>query len=163
MTPAEGTGDLYVSMRIARHVLRHGENQGVGSAMVTGYRRALEVGADIAVKIDGDGQMDPALLPAFVRPLALGLADYTKGNRFFSLGSVRGMPFSRLLGNAALSLLTKLSTGYWRTFDPSNGYRGSDCTVIAASASPNWGPLLVLRIKFRTGWERSTTRSWMCQ
>jgi dolichol-phosphate mannosyltransferase len=128
----DGSGDL-VSARISDprvEVLRHAANQGVGAAVVTGYRRALELGADIAVKIDGDGQMDPSLLPAFLRPIAMGVADYTKGNRFFSLGSVQGMPAARLVGNAILSFLTKISTGYWRTFDPTNGYVALHCKVI---------------------------------
>ena len=63
-------------------VLRHEKNQGVGGAVVTGYKAALESGATIVVKIDGDGQMDPALIPKFVSPIAQGLCDYTKGNRF---------------------------------------------------------------------------------
>lgn len=111
-------------------VIVHEKNLGVGGAMVTGYRRALEIGADVAVKLDGDGQMDPALLPAFLRPIATGAADYTKGNRFFSIGSVRGMPPWRLFGNACLSFLSKLSTGYWRTFDPTNGYTAIHCKIL---------------------------------
>ena len=72
--------------------------------------------------LDGDGQMDPRLIGAFVRPIALGQADYTKGNRFFRIEDVRTMPGARLLGNAVLSFLSKLSTGYWNLFDPTNGY-----------------------------------------
>jgi|tagenome__1003787_1003787.scaffolds.fasta_scaffold20980752_3 dolichol-phosphate mannosyltransferase len=103
-------------------VLYHDENQGVGGAMLTGYRQALADGHDVLVKIDGDGQMDPALIPQFVYPIETGAADYTKGNRFFDLENVQGMPLVRLIGNGGLSFLTKLSSGYWNIFDPTNGY-----------------------------------------
>ncbi len=103
-------------------VLRHAENQGVGGAVMTGYRAALDGGYDIMVKLDGDGQMDPRLLPAFVQPILDGHADYTKGNRFFNLEAVESMPRARLVGNAILSFVTKFSSGYWQLFDPTNGY-----------------------------------------
>jgi uncharacterized membrane protein len=79
-------------------------------------------GADIILKLDGDGQMDPKLIGRFVRPVALGLADYTKGNRFFHLEDLRGMPAMRKFGNAMLSMMTKFSSGYWDIVDPTNGY-----------------------------------------
>lgn len=103
-------------------VLFRERNGGVGAAVITGYRQALSDGADIIVKIDGDGQMDPALVRRFLAPIAAGEADYTKGNRFYYLKSVAGMPRLRILGNAGLSFLAKLSTGYWNIFDPTNGY-----------------------------------------
>lgn len=103
-------------------VIKHPQNQGVGGAVMTGYAAALEDGMDIIVKVDGDGQMDPSLIPDFVAPIAAGEADYTKGNRFFDLEEIRAMPKLRLLGNAALSFMTKLSSGYWDLFDPTNGY-----------------------------------------
>jgi glycosyltransferase involved in cell wall biosynthesis len=103
-------------------VVRHAANKGVGGAVITGYRHAIEQGAHVLVKIDGDGQMDPALLPEFVAPIALGEADYTKGNRFYDLSNISRMPGVRIFGNAALSFLAKLSTGYWDIFDPTNGY-----------------------------------------
>jgi len=112
-------------------VIRHAENQGVGGAMVTGYRAALASGADIVVKIDGDGQMDPALIPRFVKALAQGQADYTKGNRFYDLESLRAMPRVRLLGNAVLSLVNKISSGYWDVMDPTNGYTAIHRTVLS--------------------------------
>ena len=93
-------------------VLRHEVNRGVGGAMMTGYRAALGAGADIIVKVDGDGQMDPALIPHIARPVLARQADYAKGNRFHSLWNVRRMPRVRLYGNAALSFMTKLSSGY---------------------------------------------------
>lgn len=97
-------------------------NLGVGGAVIHGYRVALDRGADIIVKIDSDGQMDPALLPQIVHPIVERLADYAKGNRFFNIEDLRGMPAIRVFGNAGLSFLTKLSTGYWTVFDPTNGY-----------------------------------------
>jgi len=112
----ENTMDSRVS------ILYNPVNMGVGGAVMCGYRKALEEGMDIFVKIDGDGQMEPALLPKFVAPLIAGEADYTKGNRFFYLEKISRMPKIRLFGNAVLSLMAKLSTGYWNLFDPTNGY-----------------------------------------
>jgi glycosyltransferase involved in cell wall biosynthesis len=103
-------------------VVRRAENGGVGAAVITGYRAALADACDVIVKIDGDGQMNPRLLPRFVRPILEGRADYTKGNRFFDPEDVRAMPPVRLFGNAVLSFMTKLSSGYWTLFDPTNGY-----------------------------------------
>jgi glycosyltransferase involved in cell wall biosynthesis len=103
-------------------VLRHQQNQGVGGAVMTGYRAAILDGMEVIVKVDGDGQMDPSLIPDFIAPILAGQADYTKGNRFFDLEHIRQMPAARLIGNAALSFLTKLSSGYWNLFDPTNGY-----------------------------------------
>jgi dolichol-phosphate mannosyltransferase len=103
-------------------ILRHNENQGVGGAVMTGYRAAVADGADIIVKVDGDGQMDPVLIPYFVQPIIEGTADYTKGNRFYDLEEIRTMPPVRLFGNTILSFMAKFSTGYWDLFDPTNGY-----------------------------------------
>jgi glycosyltransferase involved in cell wall biosynthesis len=111
-------------------VLFHTENQGVGGAVMSGYRAAIDAGCDVIVKVDGDGQMDPSLLPDFIAPILSGEADYTKGNRFFDLEQIGQMPPMRLFGNAVLSLLTKLSSGYWNLFDPTNGY-----TAIHADAA----------------------------
>ncbi|MCM0034314.1 MAG: glycosyltransferase family 2 protein [Burkholderiaceae bacterium] len=97
-------------------------NQGVGGAVMAGYQAALADNADIIVKVDGDGQMDPALIADFIAPIISGEADYTKGNRFYDLEKIRSMPGVRIFGNAVLSLLTKLSSGYWNLFDPTNGY-----------------------------------------
>ncbi|HWJ93415.1 MAG TPA: glycosyltransferase family 2 protein, partial [Telluria sp.] len=111
-------------------VLEHEVNQGVGGAVMTGYRAAIADGARVIVKVDGDGQMDASLIPAFVAPILAGEADYAKGNRFFNLERITAMPPVRLFGNAVLSLLTKLSSGYWDLFDPTNGY-----TAIHADAA----------------------------
>lgn len=111
-------------------VLYNPENLGVGGATMAGYRRALEEGAEIIVKIDGDGQMNPALIPQFVQPILSGQADYTKGNRFFDVEGLVQMPILRLYGNAALSFLSKLATGYWNLFDPANGYTAIHARVV---------------------------------
>jgi glycosyltransferase involved in cell wall biosynthesis len=103
-------------------VLRHETNQGVGGATMTGYRQAIADGMQVVVKIDGDGQMDPALLPGLVAPILRGEADYTKGNRFWDLRHIGRMPWLRRVGNLGLSFLSKTSTGYWDIFDPTNGY-----------------------------------------
>lgn len=103
-------------------VIYHVQNQGVGGAIVTAYQQALDDDIDIVVKIDGDGQMDPELLPHFVAPILRGEADYTKGSRFFALESLTTMPFVRKFGNAALSFINKVSSGYWQVMDPTNGY-----------------------------------------
>jgi glycosyltransferase involved in cell wall biosynthesis len=103
-------------------VIFHEENLGVGGAMITGYQAALQTDADIIVKLDGDGQMDPALIGELIAPIINGRADYTKGDRLDSLTGLSQMPSIRLFGNAGLSLLTKISTGYWNITDPTNGY-----------------------------------------
>jgi len=103
-------------------VIRNDKNMGVGGAVMTGYRAAIDDGAEVIVKVDGDGQMDPILIPRFIAPILAGEADYTKGNRFFDLEEIRAMPTMRIFGNAVLSLMAKLSTGYWDLFDPTNGY-----------------------------------------
>lgn len=97
-------------------------NKGVGGATIIGYEYALKDGMDIVVKVDGDGQMNPLLIPRFVDPLISGEADYVKGNRFQDIESLRSMPKIRLFGNAVLSLMCKLSSGYWDIFDSNNGY-----------------------------------------
>ena len=112
-------------------LLRHDENQGVGGAVLTGYAEAHRLGAEIVVKMDSDGQMDPAYLPALIAPIVRGEADYTKGNRYLHARQLRSMPPLRRVGNLGLSFLTKLASGYWNLFDPTNGY-----TAIHASLIP---------------------------
>lgn len=116
-------------------VITHEKNLGVGAAVKTGYRAAVAGGHDVIVKIDGDGQMDPALLRRFVQPVISGRADYTKGNRFFNPEDVKGMPKLRVLGNAILSFLSKASSGYWQLFDSTNGYTAINARVVG------WLPL----------------------
>jgi glycosyltransferase involved in cell wall biosynthesis len=103
-------------------IVRHDQNRGVGAAIVSGYRRALALGLDVAVVMAGDGQMDPADLPALLDPIADGRADYAKGNRFRHPDVWRAMPRARLLGNIALSLATRLTAGYGHIFDSQCGY-----------------------------------------
>lgn len=110
-------------------VIRHERNRGVGAATLSGYRAAVEDGADVIVKIDGDGQMNTDLIRLFTEPVLSGRADYAKGNRFFNLEDTRSMPALRVLGNACLSFLTKISSGYWNIFDPTNGYTAIDARV----------------------------------
>ncbi len=103
-------------------LIKHAQNRGVGGAMVSGFRKALELGAQIVIKLDGDGQMDPVHIPALITPLIQGKADYVKGNRFRDFQSLHQMPFIRRLGNLGLSFVTKAATGYWNIFDPTNGF-----------------------------------------
>ncbi len=111
--------------------LRHERNQGVGGAMITGFRKALELGAQIVVKIDGDGQMDVNYLPDLLLPLLQGKADYTKGNRFRDFAALRQMPLARRVGNMGLGFLAKAATGYWNLFDPTNGFIAIRADVLA--------------------------------
>jgi dolichol-phosphate mannosyltransferase len=110
-------------------VLKNEQNLGVGGAVMRGYAEAIKDGATVIVKIDGDGQMDPSLINRFIRPIVEGRADYTKGNRFFYLEEIRHMPKIRIFGNAVLSFMSKLSTGYWSIFDPTNGFTAIHANV----------------------------------
>jgi len=111
-------------------VLFHEENQGVGGAVLTGFKQAEADGNRIAVKLDGDGQMNPAILLKFTNVIVEGKADYTKGNRFYNPSHLRAMPKGRLIGNAVLSFVSKFSTGYWNVFDPTNGYLALDLRLL---------------------------------
>lgn len=103
-------------------VIFHKYNQGVGGAVVTGYKKALELNSDIVVKVDGDGQMNPANISKLIQPIIDNKADYTKGNRFVDLKALKQMPKVRLFGNSVLSFLVKVSSGYWDIMDPTNGF-----------------------------------------
>lgn len=108
-------------------VLRNAKNLGVGGAVLRGYRQALDDGVDVVVKVDGDGQMDPALMPRLLRPILSGEADYAKGNRFATYAQILGrsrrdMPRMRWFGNNMLSFGHKVVSGYWQIVDPTNGY-----------------------------------------
>jgi glycosyltransferase involved in cell wall biosynthesis len=110
-------------------VITHAHNRGVGAAIVTGYRRALALGCDVAAVMAGDGQMDPADLPGVIEPIALGDADYVKGNRFLHPEVWTAMPPARIVGNLVLSAATRLTSGYRHVFDSQCGY-----TAISAAA-----------------------------
>jgi glycosyltransferase involved in cell wall biosynthesis len=103
-------------------VLRNSANTGVGGTILNGYRKALAGGCEVAVIMAGDAQMDPDYLPALLDPVVEEGYDFAKGNRFFSRSSFRGMPNHRIIGNIALSLMTRLASGYWHIFDSQNGY-----------------------------------------
>jgi glycosyltransferase involved in cell wall biosynthesis len=103
-------------------VIVHERNGGVGAAIVTGYKRALAEGIDVVVVMAADNQMDPAELPTLVEPVARGEVDYMKANRLFTGEAWSVIPRTRYLGNAALSLLTKIASGYWHVADSQAGY-----------------------------------------
>lgn len=120
----ELTGDIVerdsTDSRVA--VLRNPMNLGVGGATKVGIAAAMTAGADIIVKLDGDGQMNPACIGLLTAPIVSGIADYAKGNRFNSPKSLREMPKVRIVGNAILSFWSKIATGYWSINDPTNGF-----------------------------------------
>jgi len=110
-------------------IITHKKNQGVGGAIVTGYKRAKALKLDVTVVMAGDAQMDPKDLPAIIEPVVTNEADYTKGNRLFRGESWNMIPHYRYLGNALLSFLTKIASGYWHIADSQCGY-----TAISLSA-----------------------------
>jgi dolichol-phosphate mannosyltransferase len=130
----ESTGDVALKMVIDPRIqlIKHHVNKGVGGAVCSGYRQAIEMGADVVVKIDSDGQMDPCNINKLVQPLLDGNADYSKGNRFFNVDNIGVMPFHRLIGNAGLSFFSKISTGYWSIFDPNNGFTAITSNALGA-------------------------------
>lgn len=111
-------------------VITHDNNSGVGAAMITGYKAALQDNIDIMIKIDGDGQMNPDYINDLIAPIRAGFADYTKGNRFYNLEYLLSMPKIRILGNAILSFANKLSSGYWNIFDVNNGYTAITSSIL---------------------------------
>jgi glycosyltransferase involved in cell wall biosynthesis len=113
---AERVGDPRVTL------IRHEVNQGVGGAIITGHKAAIELGADVNVIMAGDAQMDPAYLPELLGKVADGGYGFAKANRFYAPESFHGMPKHRVFGNIVLSFMTKLASGYWHLFDPQNGY-----------------------------------------
>ena len=119
-----GTGKLVQGKAKDKRVevIFNQENLGVGGAMVAGYKKALEQSHQIIVKLDADGQMDPSRIPQLIGPIIRGRADYSKGNRFDSIEDLEQMPKVRIFGNAALSIMSKASSGYWQITDPTNGF-----------------------------------------
>ena len=111
-------------------VLKNQKNLGVGGATKRGYVEALKDNNDIIIKIDGDDQMDPNKIDNLLKPLLNGEFDFAKGNRFFNLNDVKKMPKIRIFGNVLLSFFCKLSTGYWNTFDPTNGFTAINSKIV---------------------------------
>lgn len=119
----DATSEVVRSIGSSRVTLiRHEVNQGVGGAIITGHRAAMELGADVNVIMAGDAQMDPAHLPALLDQVTDGGYGFAKANRFYAPESFQGMPRHRVFGNIVLSFMTKLASGYWHLFDPQNGY-----------------------------------------
>jgi dolichol-phosphate mannosyltransferase len=112
-------------------LLRHEVNQGVGGATVTGMQEAVKAGADVIVKCDGDGQMNPADIPQLLGPILRGQADHSKGCRFHHGAALRAMPKWRFLGNIGLTFLTKVASGYWHTMDPVNGFFATRADILS--------------------------------
>ncbi len=129
----EKSGNIIENLHLTNvNIIFHQKNKGVGSSMISGYKKALELKSDIIVKMDGDGQMKSVDIQSIVRPIIDNISDYTKGNRFYDFESLRAMPKIRLFGNSILSFLVKFSSGYWNIVDPTNGF-----TAINASALNN--------------------------
>ena len=103
-------------------MLSHERRSGVGAATITGYRRALADGLDVVVVMNGDNQMDPDDLPTLVEPVARGELDYSKANRLSTGLAWQLIPKTRFFGNAILSMLTKVASGYWHVADSQSGY-----------------------------------------
>jgi glycosyltransferase involved in cell wall biosynthesis len=120
------TDRTYDTVKNARdkrtQLLSSGHNRGVGGATLLGYKKALDAGADIVVKMDADGQMRPEYLDKLIDPLIEDGFDYAKGNRFLMAEFLPQMPKTRLFGNIVMTFMTKLASGYWHIFDPQNGY-----------------------------------------
>jgi dolichol-phosphate mannosyltransferase len=102
--------------------MRHETNQGVGGAVLTGFRKSMDLNSDITIKMDGDDQMDPIYIPMLIKPLVEDKADFTKGNRFRDFKALKNMPVLRRIGNIGLSFMIKAASGYWNIFDPANGF-----------------------------------------
>ncbi len=103
-------------------VIPHERNQGVGAAIITGYRRAIATDVDVTCVMAADGQMDPDDLETLVRAIAIDETDYAKANRLFTGQAWQLIPRTRYLGNAALSFMTKIASGYWHVADSQSGY-----------------------------------------
>lgn len=132
----DATGDMvreHVRASAGRVILvEHEINQGVGGAIASGYKWARDQGCDIAVVMAGDGQMDPADLPAILDPVVEDVADYTKGNRLVTGEAFRKIPKVRFFGNSILSLFTKIASGYWRVADSQTGYTAINLLALQA-------------------------------
>ena len=120
----EKTGEIVLEKNedLRVNVIFMEKNLGVGGATVAGYKEAIKYNADIVVKIDGDGQMDPLDLKKVITPIVSKKCDYTKGNRFFFVNDIKSMPKVRIFGNICLTFFSKFSSGFWEISDPTNGY-----------------------------------------
>ena len=131
------------SQRRGLAVLQHERNCGVGAAIATGYAAAMQAGAEVTAVMAGDSQMDPADLVSLISPVVFGSADYAKGNRFAWPGVYRVMPLSRLVGNVALSFLTRLASGYRNVFDSQCGYTAANRRalglILSGEVFPRYG------------------------
>ncbi|HYR75273.1 MAG TPA: glycosyltransferase family 2 protein [Pyrinomonadaceae bacterium] len=126
----DATGEIALAIQDPRLILlRTTQQEGVGGAVILGYRKGVGLGSDLLVKMDGDGQMPPESLSSLLDAVIDQGYDYAKGNRFLAGESLAQMPKHRLFGNVLLTFMTKLASGYWHIFDPQNGY-----TVIKADA-----------------------------
>ena len=121
-------------------LIRHDTNTGVGGAIVSGHRKALELGSEINVVFAGDDQMDPTYLPALLDPIVDEGYGFTKANRFYSSTSFKGMPTYRVVGNVLLSFANKAASGYWNLFDPQNGYTAVSAGVLGRIDLDNLSP-----------------------
>src|SRR5437773_11259572 len=122
---ARSTGDPRVE------VVRHDRNSGVGAAIVTGYQRAVAEGIDVACVMAADNQMDPTDLQKIVLPVVRGEVEYAKANRLITGEAWKVIPRSRYLGNAVLSFLTKIASGYWHVADSQSGYTAASRDILA--------------------------------
>lgn len=127
---------LKMSKKDTIKILINNQNLGVGGATKKGFKHALDQNIDIVIKIDADDQMDINYIPQLLDPLVSQEFEMTKGNRFRDLKALKKMPFIRRFGNLGLSFLTKLATGYWNNFDPTNGYFAINCSVLKAIELP---------------------------
>jgi glycosyltransferase involved in cell wall biosynthesis len=127
----DNTSEVVASYSDPRvHLIRHETNKGVGGAIITAHRAAMELGADVNVVMAGDAQMDPHYLPPLLDRVTSDGYGFSKANRFFSPESFHGMPGYRVFGNILLSFMTKLTSGYWHLFDPQNGYTAIRTSVL---------------------------------
>jgi len=125
--------EVYAQKEPDRVVLiRHSKNRGVGGAIISGYHCAVDEKIDVAAVMAGDAQMDPADLDRIVLPIVRGESDYVKGNRLFRGESWEMIPHYRYLGNSILSLLTKVSSGYWHIADSQSGYTAISLIALRA-------------------------------
>jgi glycosyltransferase involved in cell wall biosynthesis len=127
----DGTGSILSSIVDERLVIiTHEKKMGAGAATISGYQKACESEIDIITTMDGDGQMDPAILDTILDPVVDDRADYAKGDRLSTFEDRKVMPKFRYLGNSLLTLLTRVASGYWSMSDPQCGYTAISRTML---------------------------------